>query len=271
MKFGWLALGCAVATTAWSAGEKPKLLVLELQAAGGIEPALAHSLSEALGATASQSGLFSVATSSDAMTLLGVERQKQLLGCSEDGSSCLAELAGAMGSRFVLSGTLAKLGDEAFQLTLQTQDVALARAVGRSARITKDLVSLRAELPWALAEATATPAPPSPSRALPIALVTSGSAVALAGGVLLLQSLLRENELAAELRLSREQPEVQLRTASYYQGQLDSVVALRVGGFVAAGVGVAALVAGLVVWPRGESGRVALVPTLNGAFVVGVW
>jgi hypothetical protein len=37
--------------------------------------------------------------------LLGLERQKQMLGCAEDSSNCLAELAGALGARFVLNGS----------------------------------------------------------------------------------------------------------------------------------------------------------------------
>ncbi|MDP1917049.1 MAG: hypothetical protein Q8L14_12420 [Myxococcales bacterium] len=51
----------------------------------------------------------SVISSQDIATLLGVERQKQLLGCGEDSSNCMVELASALGAQLVLSGSIAKL------------------------------------------------------------------------------------------------------------------------------------------------------------------
>lgn len=49
-----------------------------------------------------------VVTSSQIASVLGLERQKQLLGCSESG--CVAELANALGVDAILLGTVAKLG-----------------------------------------------------------------------------------------------------------------------------------------------------------------
>ncbi|MBK7862851.1 MAG: hypothetical protein IPJ65_30435 [Archangiaceae bacterium] len=43
--------------------------------------------------------------------VLGLERQKQLMGCDEDQASCLAELAGALGVDGLLTGSLGKAGD----------------------------------------------------------------------------------------------------------------------------------------------------------------
>lgn len=59
-----------------------------------------------------------VTTQRDVQQLLGLERQKQLLGCAEDSSSCLAELAGALGVDAVLSGSVAKSGS-GFLVTLK--------------------------------------------------------------------------------------------------------------------------------------------------------
>src|SRR5690606_32656601 len=39
---------------------------------------------------------------------LGLERQKMLLGCSD--SSCMAEIAGALGVRYILQGRLDRFG-----------------------------------------------------------------------------------------------------------------------------------------------------------------
>ena len=49
----------------------------------------------------------SVVTPAEVMTLLGRERQRQLLGCGEAAESCLAELAGALGIDGVLLGEIA--------------------------------------------------------------------------------------------------------------------------------------------------------------------
>jgi hypothetical protein len=49
-----------------------------------------------------------VTSQQDIAQVLGLERQKQLLGCSTESSSCLAELAGALGVDLVLSGSVAR-------------------------------------------------------------------------------------------------------------------------------------------------------------------
>jgi hypothetical protein len=53
---------------------------------------------------------FKPISSKDIAQVLGLERQKQLLGCSEGETSCLAELAGALGVDAILSGTIAQSG-----------------------------------------------------------------------------------------------------------------------------------------------------------------
>ncbi|MFL5321764.1 MAG: hypothetical protein ACJ790_19030 [Myxococcaceae bacterium] len=51
-----------------------------------------------------------VTTKSEVGAIIGFERQKQLLGCSDGSQSCLAEMAGALGVDGIVSGSLAKLG-----------------------------------------------------------------------------------------------------------------------------------------------------------------
>lgn len=50
----------------------------------------------------------SVTTSRDIAQILGLERQRALLGCDSNGSQCLAELAGALGVDVVITGNIAK-------------------------------------------------------------------------------------------------------------------------------------------------------------------
>lgn len=57
-----------------------------------------------------------VATSRDIQTLLGVERQKQLMGCGEQ--SCVAELAGSLGAEGIVQGDVGKV-DERWSVTVR--------------------------------------------------------------------------------------------------------------------------------------------------------
>jgi hypothetical protein len=61
---------------------------------------------------------FRVTTSGDMAAILGLERQKQLLGCTDTGSSCMAELASALGVDAIVAGEFAKLG-ATYQLDLK--------------------------------------------------------------------------------------------------------------------------------------------------------
>src|SRR5438128_1810620 len=45
---------------------------------------------------------FDVITAKQMAAVIGLERQKQLLGCADSSSSCLAELAGALGAELLL-------------------------------------------------------------------------------------------------------------------------------------------------------------------------
>lgn len=56
-------------------------------------------------------GGIQVSTPSDIRAVLGNERQKALLGCSDD-SSCLAELTSALGAEYLVIGSVAKVGAE---------------------------------------------------------------------------------------------------------------------------------------------------------------
>ncbi|MBL8923123.1 MAG: hypothetical protein JNJ54_30010 [Myxococcaceae bacterium] len=250
-----LLSGLAAATP-----DKPRLVILELVGSRDVEPAVAKALTEALTAAAGRTGLFQVTSQAEVANLLGLERQRELLGCAESSSSCTAELAGALGAQFLMSGSVTKLGQDAFQLSLQVQDTARAMTLGRASRIASDLASLRALVPVAFAEASATPPPPSPSRVVPVTFLAAGGASVLAGAGLLLQGALLENTLAAELRLGREEPAVPLKPVADYRAQLGTISALRIGGVVAAGLGVAAMVTGILLWPRGEGIVVAPLP-----------
>jgi hypothetical protein len=84
----------------------PKLAIPEFSGVN-LAPNEATLYANALAGALSRGGL-EVLTSRDLATLLGMERQKQLLGCSE--SSCFTELVGALGADAVVLGDIGRLG-----------------------------------------------------------------------------------------------------------------------------------------------------------------
>jgi hypothetical protein len=269
----WLAVFLSAAP---ASPEKPKLIVLDLGAAGGVEPQVASALSEAVATEVASKGFFQVISSKDLQTLIGVERQKQVMGCS-DNSSCLTELSGAIGARFVMNGSVAKLGD-AYQLSLQTLDSATAQPTGRSSRIAKDLAALRAQVPFAVAEATGTSLPPPPSRLLTYSLLGAGSLCVVAGGIVGFNGLSREQAVRSELERGKTNPAV-LRTSEEYLEEERNIRGQKTFSLLSLGLGVGLIGLGVALNPDDPrtvgSVQVALVPSsdgvTHGATVLGVF
>lgn len=85
-----------------------------------------------------EGGGLKVLTPSQISALIGVERQRQLLGCSEGATSCLAEVAGAVGTESLVIGSVAKVGAE-FALTVKAIDARTGEVIeSASARESKE-------------------------------------------------------------------------------------------------------------------------------------
>jgi hypothetical protein len=159
-----------------------------------VDPVAAQALELRFAARLGAQGL-EVSAQRDIVAALTQERQRQLLGCSDENSSCLVELAGALGVDAIVSGVLARQGS-GYLVTLRViraSDAALLDARSASARslaAVQDWVDASAPAIAAAArkafgrELVAAPRPSlaSPSRALPWALVGVGGAAAIAGG-----------------------------------------------------------------------------------------
>lgn len=253
-----------------SATEKPRLVVLDLTPGAGVDVALTGPLADVITGEVQRTAFFDVISARDLQSLLGVERQRQLLGCGEEAKSCMAELTDALGARFVMTGTLSRLG-EAWQVTLNTLDTQKAQPLGRATRVARSLEALRAMLPYAVAEATGTPLPPPPSRVVPITLLGVGGAGALFGLVWGALQLSQEQQLAATLDAAGSTAGL-LNTRASYAAQLRTLETQRWVAVGALGVGVAALISGFLLMPSdGSSAQVALVPTGNGVGLAGVF
>ena len=151
----------------------------------------------------SADGSFKLTTSRDIAQVLGIERQRELLGCSDAKTSCLAELAGALGVDAILTGTVvhsgagysatlrvlkANNGSQIAAVTGRLKDVdaledwldAQVPEVARQLRAVFGLEAAAAAPPGAV-EVTGSPAVSAKVRLLP---VVAGGVLAVAGTVL---------------------------------------------------------------------------------------
>ncbi len=268
------ALLVAVLLTASAPADRSKLAVLSLSSAGEVDAAVARSLTDLLTAEVDARGYFDPISSGEIETLIGAERQKQLVGgCSEDSGSCLAELAGALGAPFVMSGSLAKVGG-VFQLNVQVVDTRNSRVLGRSSKLARDYESLRMQVPYAVAEACGTPLPPPPSRVLPYTMIATGGAAVIGGGVLAILALNNESLVRGELSADDDPNNrtVILKPASTYRAQLAQAQLQKTISLTALLAGAALVGVGLWLIPPDApqpGQKVGLVFTGNGVAVAG--
>lgn len=171
----------------------PNLAAPGFQCAG-IEPSLCDVYLEHFVGTLTSNGV-KVTTKNDMAQVLGVERQKQLLGCTSDSTSCLAELAGALGVAQLLSGSVAKT-ESGYVSTLKVIDSQTGEPKWTATTrvdTEKQLFAFFEERALALTAQLVPPSgPPTVVKWIP-AMV--GGLFALAGGVFLLAA----NEEAAAL------------------------------------------------------------------------
>jgi hypothetical protein len=130
-----LLVAAAAARPAYAAEAAPlRLAVLDLDANDTVAPGVLRTLDELMLAEAQRGGLLQVLGMSDLRAVLGLERQRQLLGC--DSGECLAELGGALGVDRILAGSIGRVGDAYYlnmKLIRATTAVVDARA-GREVR-----------------------------------------------------------------------------------------------------------------------------------------
>jgi hypothetical protein len=97
--------------------------------AGSAHPSLARVLADAAAGGAAADPDLQVLSQGDVAAMLGLERTRQMLGCTED-QGCMAELAGALDSDRLLSGSLTILERTAL-ITVKVLDVKKSRTLAR--------------------------------------------------------------------------------------------------------------------------------------------
>lgn len=89
-------------------GRTTRVVVLPLVPLGGVGKETAQLLGDALAGELRRRPGVSVVTPSDVSALLGIEKTRQMLGCTEAG--CMAEIGGALGADRVVHGSLGRVG-----------------------------------------------------------------------------------------------------------------------------------------------------------------
>jgi hypothetical protein len=89
-------------------GKAMKIALLPLDPLGGVPKETAQLLGDALAGELRKRSGISVFTQSDVSALLGVEKTRQMLGCTDSG--CMAEIGGALGADRVVRGSLGRVG-----------------------------------------------------------------------------------------------------------------------------------------------------------------
>ncbi len=114
------------------AGEdKLKVAVLDLRKSDHVDAELARSLTALIPQVLDELGAFKAISMEEIRQMLALEQVKQMLGC--DDVSCLAELGGAVGAQYMVSGSILLSGD-AYLLQLQLSNIAAASVEGRVSR-----------------------------------------------------------------------------------------------------------------------------------------
>lgn len=206
---------------------------------------------------------FEVVTASDIRTLLGFERQKQLLGCTEDGTSCMAELGAALGCEAIVAADLARL-DDSYRGTVRvlsaTSGKTLAsepvRATGQ--RALAEALELAAER---LTLQLRPPAPTSAPSARSLAWLPFAVGLGCGGGAAVTFAVAGSNYAAIPARNEGD------ALALARDGE-----ALQIAGWALGGVGAAALVTAGVMWLTGGAPPPVTpqVSVVNGGGAVGV-
>ncbi|MFH1809052.1 MAG: hypothetical protein ABIJ09_09930 [Pseudomonadota bacterium] len=158
-----LPLHSVASSPATQAAQDKRLLVMELQYGGDVKADLAHTLTELVTIKLSDMGTFYVISGSEITQVAVLESEKQKLGCAEN--SCLAEVAEALGARFVVFGRASTLG-ELYIVQLRLFDARTAQFIERVTVESRSVEELTHNLPASLDQLVAPILDPGEHRAL---------------------------------------------------------------------------------------------------------
>jgi TolB-like protein len=273
-----VVLGCLLAAGSAQAESKPKVVVLNLAPSDPSLKQLADSLSEQVLTELGRTRRVDTLGQSDMTAVLGLERQKQLLGCGELATSCLAEFSAALGAPWLVSGSIARLG-KAVRIDLKLIRTSDGTAVYRDGRSThdesevfevvssmvKDMAS-KVEFGPSSGAVAATVDAPAAQGPLPWVVVGSGAAVVAVGAYFCASASSQWKNLNDSVWKQRTSWVVVKQTGDSFNGNV-------IAGPLLVGVGIAAAAGGLAWYflgrPNDGGSKVAIGSAGNGVWVGG--
>jgi TolB-like protein len=127
-----LLLAAAVPSAAAAAGPaRVKVAVMDVKNVQGVPEGTAIILTDIVVSEVARARV-DVVSKGDIAAMIGFEKEKQILGCSDD-SKCLAEIGGALGVDYMLTGQVGLIGTR-YRISLLLVDSKRAKVAGRSAR-----------------------------------------------------------------------------------------------------------------------------------------
>jgi hypothetical protein len=258
---------CAGAAPAWAGPapkkERDKLVVLDM-VGDAVSANVRQSLAGRVAVRFSQDKRLDVLSGDDVRGMASLEAEKQAAGCDD---SCLAELAGALNARLVVSGFVGRLGS-LYVVNLSLFDAQAARSISRAtieaehveelpAKVNDAVDRMRADLPL--------PAEQGGPPALGVGLAVGGGigavagALALAGGAVLFagqqsaRSALDDAAVHVDASNANERDDVAQKNRAYADAR-DAYatfgVPLLVGGALVTAAGAAVGIGGAVLLAR---------------------
>ncbi len=176
-----LLLAAALPMAASAAGSgRVKVAVMDVKNVQGVQEGTAVILTDIVVSEVAKSRV-EVVSKGDISAMIGFEKEKQILGCSDD-SKCLAEVGGALGVDYMLTGQVGLIGSR-YRISLLLVDSKRAKVAARSARFcdrNEDALALAAqetvaELMAAIPRREAAPVAAAPA---PAPMTAAGAAAA---------------------------------------------------------------------------------------------
>jgi TolB-like protein len=211
-----------------------KILVLDLRA-DSTPPETARLLTSEITVHLARDRRLSVLSVEDLRSVISLEAEKKAMGCDE--AACLAEIGSALGARYVVHGSIGKLG-ELTLLHLHLFDTQTQESIARETAEASTQSALLAETRHAIDRISRRiTGDPEPAKS-PSALTFLGGGAAVAGGAAVIGGALAA-ALSAPVVSDLDKAPVERQTAQT-NGAIGTVVAIAGGAVLAAGGGLLA-------------------------------
>jgi len=258
-----------------AAKERVKIAVLDVVSTG-VDANVAPLLSEVLTSEVHALKRFDVIAGSDIAALIGFEKQRDLVGCTDE--ACMAEIGGALGVDQILVAHVGKIGST-FLVNVKLIDIRNTKVVDRVSETVKGEIdvlisTVKAAVTRLFAEPAPQPAATSSEKVIETAPTTTARQEVTTGGVGALPIAMWAIGGVAlgagvYFNITARGHAANANDENFIGGQreIDAAESAQTISFVGLGVGVAAIATGFALWASsGESAEpppVSVVPTAS--------